>query len=185
LSVAPSGEPESICGLVRASVTAFAAGAPAADDLTVLAVKYVSRPCRYVRTFPPTQEGIASASAFLDEFSESLMEKAESLDLNPSAVPMLHVILDEITSNIVKHSGASGFEVDIELIENPAGVRLLFIDDGVAYDPLEHADPNTSLPAEERPIGGLGIMMVRNMADSVSYERKLNRNFLSVVKNIS
>ena len=61
----------------------------------------------------------------------------------------------------------------------------MFIDDGVAYDPLEHADPNTSLPAEERPIGGLGIMMVRNMADSVSYERKLNRNFLSVVKNIS
>ena len=184
LSVAPSGDPESLCRLVRASVAAFAAGAPAADDLTVLAVKYVSRPCRYLRTFPPTQEGIASASAFLDEFAESLMAKAEILDIQPSAVPMLHVILDEITSNIVKHSGASGFEIDIELIDNPAGVKLLFIDDGVAYDPLTHTDPNTSIPAAERPIGGLGIMMVKKMADSVSYERKLNRNFLSVVKDL-
>ena len=178
LSVAPSSEPESLCGLVRASVAAFTAGAPAADDLTVLAVKYVSRPCRYVRTFPPTHEGIASASDFLDE-------SVESLNLQPSASPVLHVILDEITSNIVKHSGASGFEVDIELIENPTGVKLLFIDDGVAYDPLTHTDPNTSLPAAERPIGGLGIMMVKKMANSVSYERKLNRNFLSVVKDIS
>lgn len=184
LSVAPSGDPESLCRLVRASVAAFAAGAPAADDLTVLAVKYVSRPCRYLRTFPPTQEGIASASAFLDEFAESLMAKAEILDIQPSAIPMLHVILDEITSNIVKHSGASGFEIDIELIDNPAGVKLLFIDDGVAYDPLTHTDPNTSIPAAERPIGGLGIMMVKKMADSVSYERKLNRNFLSVVKDL-
>ena len=48
----------------------------------------------------------------------------------------LHVILDEIASNIVKHSGASGFEVDVEFTEDPAGVRLVFADDGAPYDPL-------------------------------------------------
>jgi hypothetical protein len=52
-------------------------------------------------------------------------------------------------------------------------------------DPLAHADPDTSLPADERPIGGLGIMMVRKMSNSMSYERVRNRNLLTVVKLVS
>ena len=96
--------------------------------------------------------------------------------------PALHVILDEICSNIVKHSGASGFDVDVEFLSEPFGVKLKFIDNGVPYDPLSHEDPDTSLPADKRPIGGLGIMMVRKMSDSMRYERKRDRNFLTVVK---
>ena len=170
-------EPDSsaLCNVVRMAVAAFAEGVPQADDLTVLAVEYVSRPVRFVRTFPPTQEGIASASAFLDES----LEKLGSLE---EKSPTLHVILDEICSNIVKHSKASGFEIDIERLADPVGVKLTFIDDGMPYDPLNHEDPDMSLPAEERPIGGLGIMMVRKMADSVSYERARDRNYFSVVK---
>ena len=125
------------------------------------------------RPLPPTQEGISQASAYLDE---CLKEQ------HPDIQSSLHVILDEIASNIVKHSGASGFEVDVEFTEDPAGVRLVFADDGVPYDPLAHADPDTTLPANERPIGGLGIMIVKKMADSISYERTCNRNFLTVFK---
>ena len=147
-----------------------------------LPVKYISHPCRHVRTFPPTQEGIASASAFLDEFAESNMAKAESRDIQPTVVPMLHVILDEIASNIVKHSGASGFEVSIEALGGSDGVKMTFTDDGVAYDPLSHVDPDTTLPADRRPIGGLGIMMVKRMATSVSYRRDINHNQLTVVR---
>ena len=61
-------------------------------------------------------------------------------------------------------------------------MKIVFIDDGVAYDPLAHADPDTTLSAEERPIGGLGILMVKKMSDSVSYMRSHYRNFLTVVK---
>ena len=60
-------------------------------------------------------------------------------------------------------------------------MKLTFIDDGVPYDPLMHKDPDTSLPAEERPIGGLGIMMVRKMSDSMSYERNHDHNYLTVL----
>ena len=182
LAVVPE-KPDGICGTVHAVVDAFAAGAPAADDLTVLAVQYVAKPNRLVCSFPPTQDGIARASAFLDECLEKLGGSANRQA--DSSAATLHVILDEVASNVVKHSGASGFEVDVEFTEEPAGVKLVFIDDGAPYDPLAHADPDTKLPAAERPIGGLGIMMVKKMADSVSYERTRNRNFLTVFKKAS
>ena len=171
--------PKTFCNVVRMAVAAFAEGVPQADDMTVLAVKYVTRPQRFVSSFPPTQEGIASASAFLDETLGRFASKP--LNFQTSKLSTLHIILDEICSNIVKHSGASGFEVDVELLADPAGVKLAFIDDGVPYDPLSHEDPDTSLPAEKRPIGGLGIMMVKKMADSVSYERLHDHNSLTVV----
>ena len=187
--------PKSVCNVVRMAVAAFAEGVPQADDLTVLAVEYVSRPQRLVGTFPPTQDGIAAASAFLDECVEKIAEcrHEEPPDAGSevsnayvkrllSLAPALHVILDEICSNIVKHSGASGFEMDVEMLAEPAGFKLTFVDDGSPYDPLSHEDPDTALPAEERPIGGLGIMMVKKMATSVNYEWKHDRNFLTVVK---
>ena len=186
--------PKSVCNVVRMAVAAFAEGVPQADDLTVLAVEYVSRPPLFVRSFPATQDGIAAASSFLDECVEKVSEDRSGLPdagrdaLNNFATrllshtPLLHVILDEICSNIVKHSGASGFEMDVEMLAEPVGVKLTFVDDGVPYDPLSHEDPDTALPAEERPIGGLGIMMVKKMANSISYERKHDRNFLTVVK---
>ena len=62
--------------------------------------------------------------------------------------------------------------------------QTLFVsNDNIQADPLAHADPDTKLPAAERPIGGLGILMVKKMADSISYERARNRNFLTVFKN--
>ncbi len=187
-------DPKKLCNVVRMAVAAFAEGVPQSDDLTVLAVEYVARPQRFVRTFPPTQDGISGASAFLDEIAENRSEAARETPAEgsgiagdlagrlASAIPMLHVILDEICSNIVKHSGASGFEVEVELLAEPCSVKLTFIDDGMPYDPLSHKDPDTTLPASERPIGGLGIMMVRKIADSVSYERVHDRNYLTVVK---
>ena len=168
--------PKSLCNVVRMAVAAFADDAPQADDLTVLSVWYVSRPQRFVRSFAPVKEGVASASAFLDECLGNTDQQ--------SVLPVLHVILDEICSNIVKHSGATGFEVDIELMRDPSGVRLTFSDDGTPYNPLAHADPDTTLPAEERPIGGLGIMMVKRMSNSMHYERLHDRNFLAVVKHL-
>ena len=176
IDAVPEPSPKSLCNVVRMAVAAFAEGAPQADDLTVLAVRYVSRPQRFVRSFAPVKEGVASASAFLDE----CLGNSEQQPI----LPVLHVILDEICSNIVKHSGATGFEVDIELLRDPSGVKLTFSDDGTPYDPLAHADPDTTLPAEERPIGGLGIMMVKRMSDSMQYERSHDRNFLSVVKRL-
>ncbi|MBO6121426.1 MAG: SpoIIE family protein phosphatase [Kiritimatiellae bacterium] len=178
LNAVTDPDPHAICGVVRTVVAAFSEGMPQADDITVMAVRYLKPPKLYSRKFPPRQEGVANASEFLDETigREELRDK----QLSP-LLPSLHVILDEMCSNIVRYSNAAGFEVDIEIVETPLGVRLTFIDDGDAYDPLAHADPDTTLPAAERPIGGLGIFMVKRMASSIAYRRSHGRNILSVV----
>lgn len=176
LEAAKGGDAAHICNVVRAVVSAYSEGVPQADDITVLALRYIAPPRGYSRSFPATQDGIAQASDYLDEIAEK--EDVASVSAK------LHIVLDEICSNIVKYSGASGFEVDMEIASSPASVKMTFIDDGVAYDPLAHADPDTTLPAEERPAGGLGIMMVKKMSDAVSYRRAHNRNFLDVVLHV-
>ena len=67
LPAVPDPEPRSLCMVVRAAVAAFEEGAPQADDITVLAVRYLAKPRVYTRSFQPTQDGIAAASSFLDE----------------------------------------------------------------------------------------------------------------------
>lgn len=184
LNVAPSGEPASVCALVRAAVAAFAAGMPPADDLTVLAVQRLAPPhraggpssapppVRAARPFPATQAGLAAAMAALD---------AEVADVPGDVRAALDVMLDEIVSNIVAHSGASAFEMTVARTER--GVKLVFSDDGRPYDPLARGDPDTSLDAASRPIGGLGILMVKKMVSSLAYDRVDGRNVLTVVKN--
>ncbi len=177
-------EPESICTIVRATVAAFSAGAPQADDITVLALKYVSHPQVFSRSFEATREGLAEASAFLDELLGPAAARSTDFALYQRLLPTLHIFLDEIGSNIVRYSGASDFVIDLELVEEPRGVRLVFIDDGAAYDPLSHADPDTTLSADKRQIGGLGILMVKRMATDMSYARANNRNRLTVFKTV-
>ena len=177
LNAVETPDAHALCGVVRSVVAAFSEGLQQADDMTVLAVRYLRPPTVYSRAFPPTQEGIAAASRFLDDvLGKSAWREARVTGLGST----LHVILDEACSNIVKHSGATDFTLDIEIMDSPSGVRITFSDNGTAYDPLAHLDPDTTLPASERAIGGLGILMIKKMASSVQYHRSRSRNFLVV-----
>ena len=162
-----------ILGAVLACVKAHGLGMEQADDCTQLVLRYNG--FRREKSFAPTQQGIMESSEFLDSVFEAF-----STPFGVQAA--LHIIADEICSNIVKHSGATSFSVAVTPVMSPLGVKLEFSDDGVAYDPLKHIDPDTTLSAEERPIGGLGIMMVKKMSDIVTYSRVENRNILTVDK---
>ncbi len=128
---------------------------------------------RTARAFPATRQALTDATAFLDQ-------ELETAECPVPIQSVLDIVLDEIASNIVAYSGASGFELGIEFFAG--GVKLGFRDDGKAYNPLTHQEPDTTLSAEERPIGGLGIMMVKKMTNSVTYSRSSNHNILSIVK---
>jgi sigma-B regulation protein RsbU (phosphoserine phosphatase) len=174
LRAVPDGDPASVSRVVRAAVAAFAAGAPAADDLTVLAVQQLEPPRRVSRSFPATREGLAASSDFLDEICA---------DANPALASSLHIMLDEIASNVVNYSGADSFEVNAS-VAGGTTARLVVSDNGKPYDPLAHSDPDTTLSAKDRPIGGLGILIVKKMADAVFYRRDGNRNVLTFVKSL-
>ena len=128
---------------------------------------------RQSRIFPATREALSDATAYLDRL-------LEARECPPAVQSALDIVLDEIASNIVAYSGASGFTLEVAFVSD--GVKLVFSDDGTPYDPLAHKDPDTTLSAEERAIGGLGILMVKKMTDSVTYRRARNRNILTLFK---
>ena len=91
----------------------------------------------------------------------------------------LKVVADEIYSNIVHYSGAKTAEV---LFRDEADrITLVFEDDGDAYNPLEAEEPDITAGIEDRKIGGLGLFMVKKMAESVAYEYAAGRNQMTVI----
>ena len=102
----------------------------------------------------------------------------EAMDCPPAISTKLMICLDEIASNVMKFSGAHTLTVRLEHGAPPGTWRLSFADDGTPWDPLSHADPDITLSAEERPIGGLGLLMVKKMMDEVTYAREGETNVL-------
>ena len=118
---------------------------------------------------------MASISTVSDFFDNCLEEFAIPLRIGYS----LKVVTDEIFSNIVHYSGAKGSEI---LFRNDADrITLVFADDGKPYNPLEAEEPDITAGFEERKIGGLGLFMVKKMAESVQYEYAAGKNQMTVV----
>lgn len=94
------------------------------------------------------------------------------------------IVVDEIFSNISRYAynPVAGYAVVRIAIEND--IMIEFEDSGASYDPLSIDDPDISLSADEREIGGLGIFMVKNIMDSVEYRREGNKNVLTIKKNL-
>ena len=74
--------------------------------------------------------------------------------------------------------------VQVTVNKEPLSVEITFIDNGKQYDPLAKPDPDTTLSAKQRKIGGLGIFMVKKSMDDVIYEYKDGRNILTIKKNL-
>ena len=89
------------------------------------------------------------------------------------------MVTDEIFSNIVYYSGAKNAEILFRNDEDK--VTMIFCDDGTAYNPLEAEEPDITAGVEDRKIGGLGLFMVKKMAECVEYEYAAQRNQLTVV----
>lgn len=97
----------------------------------------------------------------------------------------IHVCVEEIFVNIASYAyGDTIGQVEMELEVTEDIFRMVFGDSGIPYNPLDKAAPDTTLSAEERSIGGLGIFMIKEMMDTVTYEYKENQNWLCITKNI-
>lgn len=131
-------------------------------------------------TVDATVENFAAVTAFVDE-------QLDQLDCPMKTQYQVDVAIDELFGNIAHYAynpeiGAA--TVRVEVTENPLAVVITFIDNGVPYDPLAKEDPDITLSAEERGIGGLGIYMVKRSMDDVSYEYRDGKNILRIKKNI-
>lgn len=108
-------------------------------------------------------------------------------EIPPSLEFTLNLAMEEAFTNVVHYAFSDSKSHEIELQFQKQGNKLviIFSDDGNPFDPTAIAEPDISLPARDRPIGGLGIYLVRKMMDQVEYRRENNKNQLILTKQIN
>lgn len=129
-------------------------------------------------TINATIENIPAVTDFVDE-------QLEALDCPLKVQMQIDIAIDELFSNIAHYAynpDVGPATVRVELQQEPLAVVVTFIDNGVPYDPLAQEDPDITLSAEEREIGGLGIYMVKKSMDAVNYEYRDGQNILTIKK---
>ena len=125
--------------------------------------------------FEPVMTALEGVTAFVEQ-------QLEELDIPLPVTTKLLIAVDEIASNIVRYSGATSAQVCIE--KTADALQLVFKDNGKPYNPLDAEEPDISAPAEERSIGGLGLLMVRKLMDRTEYMYKDGQNVLTLTKNL-
>lgn len=131
---------------------------------------------RIPNTFDALTTAAEETTRFLEENSAS-----------PDAVFAANLAIEELVTNIVKYgyddSAAHEIVIALSVLNNE--LRIEISDDGHEFNPFDQPEPDTTLPAEERPIGGLGIHFVRNMLDDCAYCRTDGKNIVTLSKKIS
>ena len=118
---------------------------------------------------------------------EFVDEELSRYDCSSKALYQIEVAIEEIFVNIANYAGLAdddGVEVRCEVLDNPLRVVLQFLDGGVPFDPLAAEDPDISPEALEAREGGLGIFMVKQMMDEVTYSYENGKNTLTVLKKL-
>ncbi len=116
----------------------------------------------------------------LPEFVDTVCEEA---GVDMALIASLNLALEEAATNVVLYAyeGKEGMVV-IDAFYTSEYLKFVINDNGIPFDPTQKEDADTTLSAEERPIGGLGIFLVRQIMDDVIYERKGENNILTLVK---
>jgi sigma-B regulation protein RsbU (phosphoserine phosphatase) len=167
---------------ILAAVESFEGGAERADDITVLALQVLDPADRE----PMIAETVVLRNQLSDlETLDPILDRFGRHGRLPAAtMAELRVVCDDIVSNVINHGYPHGGEHDIEVRLELTGRRLVVTvsDDGVAFNPLAVPPPDTTLPLEQRELGGLGIHLVRNLTDEATYGRHGGRNVITLVK---
>ena len=119
----------------------------------------------------------------LSQAMEALAAFLTEAGCTPRMRMALETVVEEVFMNIATYSGATEAAFTLQNVDGEAVLR--FQDNGVPFDPLAMPAPDTTLPAEQREIGGLGILMTRRMTDRQTYARTDGRNVLTLYKRLA
>jgi len=169
---------------MRSKIDGFVKEAPQFDDITMLGLKYngVGDKKRYELNIEAKVENLDKVLGFIDE-------KLEGKECSMKAQMQIDVAVEELFVNVANYAYAPNtgdvlIQISFDETEDSTTAVISLIDGGVPYNPLLKADPDISLSAEDRPIGGLGIYMVKKSMDSVEYSHEGESNKLTIRKKI-
>ena len=176
--------PEELLTRMSDEVRRFAAGAEQSDDLTMMAIRYTPRKEEAILDETLNLKNDVRQVKQLNEFIKSVTER---LCMDASLAKKLRLAVEEAVVNVIDYAYPPGTEGDISVraMANDQRLKLIISDEGTPFDPTEKALADTTLSAEERPVGGLGILLVRKLMDSINYERIDGKNVLTLRKYLT
>ena len=183
LTTKKKGSAESTVKKIVASVKKFEGDSEQTDDITVLAIEFLGIP--ESAQMAAKEIVIKNNVSEIAAVSEGFGAFAEELGIPMPIVMKFDLSFDELLNNVISYGYDDDEEHEIEIKMELAGTRLTITitDDGVPFNPLNMETPDTDLSIEDRDFGGMGIHLVRNLVDDASYQRRIDKNILTLVKH--
>lgn len=161
----------------------FVDKAEQSDDLTMLAIKIKETPENTQKKILKIENDISSIKK-LNQFVDDLNEEKQ---FSPEFSMQLKLAVEEVVSNVINYGypNRKNDEIEISFIISDKNVRIEIKDHGIEFDLTKIEEADTDSSVEERPIGGLGIFLVRQLTDEIVYKREKDTNILILTKKIT
>ena len=176
-------EPRQLIEQMTNAVHRFVGDAEQSDDLTMMGIQYIRQKSdirmRKNIVLPNDIQEVPKLTDFVGEV-------CEDMGFDEMTTKQMKLAIEEAVVNVMNYAYPPGQrgDVTIEAASNDTRLKFTIIDSGKPFDPTVQADVDTTLPASERRIGGLGIHLVRQIMDSINYERVDSLNILTLRKNV-
>ena len=176
-------QPHTFIEHIFENVKQFVGEADQSDDLTMMAVRYSKEQQAFSleRSIELTNDikQVSQLTAFVDEV-------CEIVGVDMSTTMSLNLALEEAVVNVMDYGYPAGQvgHIEVKALANEKTLTFVISDDGIPFDPTAKSEVDTTLSVEQRPIGGLGIHLVRTIMDSINYERTRGRNILTLRKKL-
>ncbi len=167
--------PSKIISEMSAAVSVHTAGAQQNDDLTMLAIRFWGTKTKHLEIRNEISQ-LSEVPAFIEDLCTDSKIQSE-----------VNLALEEALVNIVDYAYEKPGEglIQLDASRHKDTLKMVLTDSGKPFDPTATTVPDINLPPEERPVGGLGILLVRKLMDTLEYERKDDKNILTMTKKIA
>ena len=185
----PVGDsPHDLIVSMQSAVTAFVGKAQQSDDLTMFVIRFLNKSEHALPMNNPSAGGSHYSLVMRNDIQQipTLAEWIDTLGLPKELNMPINLAIEEAVSNVMLYAypETNSGRVLVEAEKSAKQVTFVISDSGVAFDPTQQGEPDITQSAEERPIGGLGIFLVRQIMDEVKYERRDEKNILTLVKKL-
>ena len=172
--------PEDIVEKMNREVRQFMGEEEQSDDLTMLAIKYTPKRDEYTHEEEITLKNDIRCVDQLNDFVKSVTDK---LGIDSSKAHNIKLAVEEAVVNVMEYAYPAGTtgDIGIQAMYNDRKLKFVITDAGVAFNPTKATLADTTLSIEERPVGGLGLLLVRELMDSINYERINHKNTLTLI----
>ena len=175
-----AGVPDQLTGDILEDVEAYAGEAEQADDITILAFRLDQAPGKQ-----DAEMLHMVATTDLSEIERINTEFGTFADKNGIAAGVsqkVSIVFDDLRNNLISYgfSDDEDHQIEIDVTYTPGRLVIAITDDGIPFNPFDHVGPDTSLSIEDRDIGGLGVLLIKELMDEYQYQRHSNSNVVTL-----